>query len=300
MSLEPILLAPEEAIAEVHPYRRVWRTSWAEVWLLAGVVLAVWALTAFGALPEDVRDVRLKAALALWPLALWLAISYRGERRAPQPRPYILGTLVLGALVASGVAVHLDAQLFRPDEWLPKEGFFGRVLGYTLTVGFAAAFLKYLALRYSIWPAHIHQRQDGIAYGLAVSLGFATVYNLRFALLTEATLSATALRVASNTYPHLAAGAVLGFFLAELIVGRVPIFWLPFGLLFTAWLSGVHYGFRAIAIVGGLSTASAGSSPIRGFFLALGMVAAVYLSTAFIIANADARARHVVTRREAL
>ena len=300
MSFEPILLAPEEAIAEVHPYRRVWRTSWAEVGLLAVVVLAIWALTAFGALPADLRDVRLKAALALWPLLLWLAISYRGERRAPQPRPYILGTLVLGALVASGVAVHLDEQLFRPDEWLPKEGFFGRVLGYTLTVGFTAAFLKYLALRYSIWPAHMHTRQDGVAYGLAVSLGFATVYNLRFAVLTDATLSATALRVAAHVYPHLATGAVVGFFLAELIVGRVPIFWLPFGLLFAAWLGGLHYAFRAIAIVGGLSTAGAGSNPIRGFFLALGLVAAVYLSMAFIIANADARARHAVARREAL
>ena len=81
--------------------------------------------------------------------------------------------------------------------------------------------------------------------------------NLRFALFTDATLLATALRVASITLPHLAVGAIIGFFLAELWIGRTAIFWLPAGLGIAAFISGAHYAFRAIAIT------AAPASPTR-------------------------------------
>ena len=300
MSFEPILLAPEREVEEVYPYRRVWRTSWQEITALTGITALIWVLAdLLDVLPNTSAPLP-RVGIALLPLALFLWYSYRIEVRVPQPRHHLLALAILGMLAANGVAVPLEERLFQPDRWLPLVGFFSRALGYAFTIGFTAAFLQYLVLRYSIWPSRIRQRQDGVAYGLAVALGFALVYNVRAALLPDVTLVATALRVASYTFSYLAMGALVGFFMAELIMGRVPIFWLPFGLFFTALISGLYYAFRAVAIVGGLSIAGTGSSPVRGLGLAFGLVAIVYLITAFIIDNADTRAAHAIGRRQAL
>jgi RsiW-degrading membrane proteinase PrsW (M82 family) len=301
LSFEPILLAPEEVAEEIYPFRRVWRTSWIEAVLLALVVLAIALLAGpLGLIPAALRDPLPKIGLAVLPLGLWLAISYGGERRAPQPRPALLGVLVLGALLANGVAVPLEERLFQTDRWLPAASFFGRAIGYAATIGFAGEFLKYTALRYTIWPEYIHQRLDGIAYGLAVSLGYATVLSLRVALDADVTLAATALRVASITFSQVALGAVLGFFLAELAIGRTTVFWIPSGLLLTALLSGLYYAFRGIAIVGGLSVTGTGSAPVRGLLLAFGLLALMYASVAFIVESADTRMRLQTGRRDTL
>ncbi len=301
MSFEPILLAPEEAVEEIYPFRRVWRTSWIEALLLALAVLAIALLAGpLGLIPAALRDPLPKIGVALLPLGLWLAVSYASERRAPQPRPHLLSVLVLGALLANGVAVPLEERLFQIDQWLPGAGFFARAFGYAATIGFAGEFLKYAALRYTIWPEHIHQRLDGIAYGLAVSVGFATVFSLRFALDLDVTLSATALRVASITFSQAALGALLGFFLAELAIGRTTVLWMPSGLLLTGLLSGLYYAFRGIAIVGGLSVTGTGSAPLRGLMLAFGLLALMYASVAFIVESADTRMRLQGGRRETL
>jgi hypothetical protein len=301
LSFEPILLAPEAEEEPVYPYRRVWRTSWLEVGTL---FLAATFIYAFGSvlevLPADSRSPRLKLGIALLPFLAWLVFSYRGERRALQPRHGLIGMAILGALVANGVAIPLGEHLFMTERWLPTAGFFGRVIGYTLTLGFTAEFLKYAVLRYVAWPERFQQRLDGIAYALAVSIGYAMVFNVRAALVSDMTLIATALRVASITFSHLATGLIMGFFLAELRIGRPPIFWLPLGLFIASFLSGLYYAFRGVAIVGGLNVESTASSPIRGLALAFGLVAVMFVSFAFVIENADARMEALTGRRYTL
>jgi len=301
VSFEPIVLAPEQIAEEIFPYRRVWRTAWLEVALLALIVLTVWALSdLLGVIDPATRTAPIKIGLALVPLFAWLFISYWTERRAPIPRPHLVGLLALGALSASGIMLPLEQSVFTPDRWLPTAGFFGRVLGYTFTLGVTAEFTKYLVMRYTVWPRFFTQRTDGIAYALAVSVGFATVLNLRFALQPEPTVSAVALRIASITFSQVGVGVIMGFFLAELHIGRVPVFWLPMGLFLASFLSGLYYGFRGIAIVGGLSVEGDGSAPIRGFFLALGVVILLFPSLSFIIQNADARMEALTGRRGTL
>lgn len=301
MSFEPILLAPQEEAEEIYPYRRVWRTSWLEVSLLLVTVLLIFLLTnLFGVLPSDLRAPLPKVAIALLPLVAWLLFSYWGEQRALQGRHGLIGLLILGGLVANGITVPLEEHLFRPDQWLPTAGFFGRVLGYAFTIGFTGEFLKYAAIRYTVWPERITQRLDGVAYALAVSLGYAITFNLRFALFSDATLLATALRVASVTFSQLALGVVLGFFLAELAIARVQVFWIPLGLSVASLLNGLYYAFHGVAIVGGLSVEGTGASPVRGLALAFGLVAATFMTFAFLIANADARMEALTGRREAL
>jgi len=301
LSFEPILLSPEEEAIEIYPYRRVWRTSGFEVGVLLAAVLLIFLLTdVLQVLPTSLRDPLPKVGIAVLPLAAWFLFSFRGERRALSPRPALLRVLVLGILVANAIAIQLEERLYRPEEWLPGSGFFGRVLGYMLTVGITAEFLKYAVLRYTVWPSCFRQRLDGIAYALAVSLGYAIVYNLRFALYTDATLVATALRVASITFSQLGVGVIIGFFLAELRISRPPIFWLPVGLMLAALLSGLYYGFRSITIVSGLNVGATASSPIRGLALALGLVVLMFSIFAFIIESADARMEALTGRRHTL
>ncbi len=223
------------------------------------------------------------------PLLAWFAISYRGERNALEPRAGILGVMILGALVANGVAIPLEERLFTPDRWLPSSSFFGRVFGYMFTIGFTIEFLKYAILRYTVWPREFRQRLDGIAYALAVSQGFAVMVNLRVALDPDTTLLATTLRVASITYSHLAIGLIVGVFLAELRLGKQPIFWMPMGLLFAAFLEGLYFAFRSLSIVGGLKIGSTASSPVRGLLLAVGLISLMYLILSFLIESADSR-----------
>jgi len=301
LSFEPILLAPEEEPVEVYPYRRVWATTWLEVIVLFLVTALIYVGTYFiGLLPVTLRDPNGRLALALLPLGAWLLFSYRGERRALQPREHLLSVLILGALAANAIAVPLTERVFVPDRWLPEQGFFGRVLGYAFTAGFAAEFLKYAVLRYTVWTGHFRQRRDAIAYALAVSLGFASVLNVQYALDSNATVVATGLWIASNTFAHLATGTVVGFFLGELRTARPAVIWMPAGLLMAAVLSGVHYGFRGIAIVSGLGVGATASRPIGGLLLSFAFVAAILVIFAFLIQSADERQEAVAGRRELL
>lgn len=300
MSFEPIMLAPEEEAQELYPYRRVWRTAGLEVGTLLLVTAGLLGADMFGFGLTGLPQLPLKLGVAMLPLLVWFAFSYRGERRAQIPRSGLVGVLIVGALVANAIAVPLEETVFTPERWLPRQGFFGRLLGYMFTMGFTAEFLKYLVLRYMVWPQRFYQRLDGVAFALAVSVGYALVYNVRFALYTDASLVATALRVCSVTYSHLAVGLVVGFFLAELRISRPPVFWLPAGLFAAAFLSGLYYAFRGIAVSGGLSVFSAGSHPVRGLALALGLVVVTFVSFAFIIESMDARMEALTGRRQAL
>ena len=285
-----IPLAPVEEQEEFYPYRRVWRTSWFEALVVFGVVAVLVVLSDFlGVLPSTSREPLFKLGLALLPVAAWFFFSYVGEQRVLEPRTGLLGVLVLGALVASGIIIPLEEQVFGSERWLAEVPFFGRVSGYMLTVGFASEFLKYVVLRYSVWPGRFTQRLDGIAYALAVSTGFALVFNLDAALTADATVLATAYRVASITFSNLAVGVIMGFFLAELQIGRVPVFWIPLGLVIAALIRGLYFAFRGVAIVGGLQVGATASSPWRGLLLAMGLLSVMYTVVSFVISNADAR-----------
>lgn len=301
MSFDPILLTPEAQQEDIYPFRRVWRTSSIEAIILFVVVAAIYVATAFaGVAPPSALEQPGKIGLALLPLGTWMVFSYWGERRALQPREGMLGMVVLGALAASGAAIPLEESLFVPDRWLPNQGFFGQVLGYMFTLGFSAEFLKYAVMRYSIWPRQFNQRLDGVAYAMAVATGFALVLNLRIALDIDVTLQATALRVASITLSHVAIGVIAGAFLAELKIGRPPIFWVPMGLLIAAAVSGLYYAFRNVAVVGSLSIASTGYAPLRGLLLAGGLMIVVYAISAFVIESADTRMEALTGRRQTI
>lgn len=277
---------------EIYPYRRVWRTANLEALLLFTATVAVLLATRFAPFPPNADLRRLFAVgFALLPLALWLLITYRAERRAPQPRQRLFTVLILGALVASGVALPLTGQFLQVDDWLPTADGLTRLIGYFLAVGIVQEFLKYAVMRYSIWPGAFQTRQDGVAYAIATSIGYATALNLHFAFSGDYAPGATALRITEITLAHVAISPIMGYCLAELRQPMVSVLLVPGGLLLSAALAGFAIVFRGGLVVGGVAPGSTGSSIVFGLGMAVILMALLFSSMGFIINSADVRDR---------
>ena len=277
------LLSAEEDVDEIYPYRQVWQTLIIEMVLLFALMIGIIFAIQFGVV-EDRYVGLLETGMVFAPLGLFILFTIRGERRALQPRSGLLTTVLISGIVANGVGVPLVNLIFTPEQWLPESGFFTRIFGYMLTVGVTAEFLKYAVVRYTVWPNAFSMRVDGIAYGVAAALGYATVFNLRDILLEQPTLSAGTFQVVTVVYWHISIGAILGYFLAELAIGQPSLIWLPLGLFFASFLNGIYAAFRGIAIVGGL-----GNRAIGGVLVITGFSIVVLGIMSFLIDSADRR-----------
>ncbi len=285
------LLSPPSPREDVYPYRRVWRTTAYETGILIAGALAV---NLVGSLLDVHLDVRQRplvtALLALMPLALWLLFSYRGEQRARRPRKGLLPILVVSILAANAATTPFVDEVIAPETWLSTASGLVRILGYTLTVGLAFEFSKYLILRVMAWPKRFERRIDAVAYSLVVSLAFATVLNLRFALLDGGGQpGAAALRIVSTVLVQQAAGLVVAYRLMVLKFGTPRLFSLALSLLAGSFLIGFHTAFRAGLTVGSFGVGATGNTPLLGFGFSVAFGVAVFALFAFLIATAEAR-----------
>jgi protease PrsW len=293
VSFEPILLTPQKEQKEVYPFGRVWRAALIEV----GVLLLVTAATALVIrfVPLRLGDSQRRViglGYALLPFALWVLLAYGGERRSLQPRSRLFTVAILSALAANAIGLPLVERLFAVSEWLTTAPGTTRIVGYMLTVGITQEFLKYAAIRYSVWPGCFRIRSDGIAYAMAAAIGYATVTNLNFAFDVTATPATYALRIAETTLSQFAIGTIVGYFLSELKLTRnTGIFWLPGGLLLAALLTGLSIVFRGGLVVGGISATATGSNALQGLGVAVFLVVALFSTFYFLITNADERAQ---------
>ncbi len=277
------LISPEEAPKEVYPYHRVWRSVTLVMAAVVGMVVVVYLGVLVGIL-RDVRSRNWGLLLILVPVGVYLIEAVRGEQRSQRPREGLFTVALFSALLANGVGVPLIDSFFKPHEWLSDAGFFNRVLGYTLTVGVSAEVLKYIAIRYTVWPRRFRIRMDGIAYSFASAIGYATVINLHLVFGNEATVTANALRIGINFISQVGFGTVMGFFIAELALHRAPALFLPAGLFLGAFISGLYIAFRAVASGSGFNV-----QLISSLLLALGFAGAVMISVNFLIETAENR-----------
>ncbi len=289
MTSQPYLLTPQREASEGNQSRRVWRTAWLEALLL----LTITAALVFGArllalrLPADLERA-FSFAYALLPLGLWLGISYAAERRALQPRRNLIAVVMLGGLVASGVAVPLSA-IFAAEEWLSTASGLDRIIGYTLTTGIVHEFLKYAVLRYSVWRTEFNTRLDAVAYAIAAAIGFATALNIHFALNNVLSLPSAALRMTEITLAQVAISPILGFVLYELRKPNVFVLTPTLGLLIAALLNALTIVIRAGLIVSGLSRTSTSNNAIYGLGMAVFIVVVLFSALSFLVRAADER-----------
>src|SRR5688500_13235204 len=92
--------------------------------------------------------------LAGIPAALWLGFFYLQDRHEPEPKDFVIGVFVIGALIAAPLSDFVIYQL-APPEPLAQQGLSpfsaDRILHATLVIGLAQELCKYVVVRYTIY-----------------------------------------------------------------------------------------------------------------------------------------------------
>ncbi|MDW8172497.1 MAG: hypothetical protein RML73_08430 [Anaerolineae bacterium] len=205
-------------------------------------------------------------ALALLPAALWMIFSRLAEERVLRPRQQLTTTFVMGALVAGAVGMPILDKVVRAEDWLPLQSVVNRIIGYTATLGIVQEALKFAVMRYMVWTAYTQTRADMVAYGAAVAVGWATAFNLRFALDNLAQIDVMALQVLSATTLSIGASLIVGHGLAQTwLLERPNILLLPASLLSSALVVGLGTSLGSSLANATLRIQGAAARPLLSF-----------------------------------
>lgn len=260
-----------------HGRGHFWQTGWVLVAALVGFVLLVVGIDRF-VHPGLEGNLLIAAGLviALVPAAIWLIFFYVQDRLEPEPKRYVVGVFILGALLASAIGTPVVNELFRVKEWLYDSPML-QLVGGILIIGFSQEFLKYAAVRYTLFDSvEFDERIDGVIYGTAVGLGYATMLNIHYVLSNAGVdLSVGVIRVVITALAQASFAGIVGYFLAQEKFEGKPMWWMPCGLALAAGLNGLFVFVRDLATVRGLQF-----NPWNGLILAT-LIALIILAALF-------------------
>jgi protease PrsW len=179
--------------------------------------------------------------LALIPAGLWMAFFYAQDRLEPEPCHYVVLVAALGALVAV-VGQWIIQGLFRVQDWMGHDRT-TEILASILVIGFVQEFMKYAAVRSSVYySSEFDARIDGIVYGTAAGLGYATYLNIATVFggggITTTELTALVVRMVVVALSQASFGGIVGYFIARTKFDDEPAWWMPTGLALAACLNG--------------------------------------------------------------
>lgn len=229
--------------SKVTPVKR--KSLWASN-LITLVFLGIFLLVCFGIellvkpVFSPVGLLVTGAVMSLVPAILWLAFFYRQDRLEPEPKEMVLEVFILGGLLAAAIGIPLVNNLFNISSWL-FSGFWVNLLGAILVIGFSQEFLKYAAVRFSIYESsEFDERTDGIIYATAAGLGFATVLNISFVVSSGGVnLGMGAVRIVLTALAQASFAGITGYFLGKDKLDHKPAWWVPVGISLAAVLNGV-------------------------------------------------------------
>lgn len=230
-------------------------------------------------LPTDLSRgalIVLGIIVALVPALLWLAFFYQQDRREPEPKKHIFQVFILGALLAQAIGIPLVRQVFNVGQWLYTD-LWTHLIGSILVIGFVQEFLKYAAVRYSIFGAsEFDERVDGVIYATAAGLGFATMLNFDYVVSRGGVdLGIGVIRVTITALAHASIAGVMGYFLGQAKFEHTPPYYVPSGLALAAVLNGLFFWAQDLVTVQGLRI-----NPWYGLALAV-VIALVVLAVVF-------------------
>ncbi len=178
--------------------------------------------------------------VALVPAVIWLFVFYKQDRLEPEPKQYVLGIFILGGLLAAAIGQPIIQDSFRIQEWSGHSWVIS-ILGSIFIAGFIQEFLKYAAVRYSIYySSEFDERVDGIIYAAAAGLGYATVLNLQYVIGNAGVnLGIGVILITVNALAQASFAAICGYFLGRAKFEEMGPLWLPAGLTTAAVLNGI-------------------------------------------------------------
>lgn len=265
----------------IHERKHVWRDEILLIVVMCVFVGIVYALD--GALkPQFTPSTLLLTGvfLALVPAFIWLVFFYLQDRAEPEPKGFVLGVFALGALFASGVGIPVVEGLFRVSHWLYTDTL-SKIIGGILVVGFTQEYLKYAAVRYSIYNSdEFDEPTDGVIYATAAGLGYATVLNINFVVSNGGVdLGAGVIRMAVVALAQAAFSGITGYFLGRAKFESEPIWWMPLGITLAAIFNGVFTWLQVIVTQPSI-TLSGSTTPT---WMGLVLAAVVALTTTGVI-----------------
>jgi RsiW-degrading membrane proteinase PrsW (M82 family) len=267
----------------------LWRTGLAYI---VGQVVFVLIIVAFVALLKPTLTgwtlVAAGLVLALIPALTWLVFFYQQDRLEPEPKGYILGVFVLGALLAQAVGIPLLEDVFDVRRWLPLSPW-GNLLGSVLVVGFTQEFLKYAAVRYSVYSTtEFDERVDGVIYGTAAGLGYSVMLNIHYVIGSGGVnLQAGIIRIIVTALAQASFSGLTGYFLGRAKFEDEPVWWLPAGIALAATLNGLFAYVRGELTSTGLDLAGGGFNPWPGLVLAAVVAAVTFAVLFYLIRRAN-------------
>ena len=245
----------------IYNRKGVWRTAIAAVVALLIFVAAVVILDLVFK-PQLSGGILILTGLilALVPAALWLVFFYQQDRLEPEPVGNVVRMFVIGLALAGAIGVPITDQLFAVQNWLYRDTLTTWV-GSIFITGGVAAFIIYATVRYFMFDEpEFDERTDGVVYATAAALGYATFLNLQFILASGgARLGTGEIFVAEVALAFAAFGGLLGYFLGRAKLEQDPIWWLPLGLVLTAFLGGLFVVLRGQLDPGSITFAGRGS-----------------------------------------
>lgn len=264
------------------------RSIWASgVVQIVGVLVFVGIVAGIVSLTDLTLDgaalVGAGVIMALIPALLWLAFFYQQDRLEPEPKKFVLAVFVLGGLLANAVAIPVVRDLFQVQEWMPRS-VAANILGSILVIGFVQEFLKYAAVRYSVYLSpEFDERIDGVVYGTAAGLGFATMLNIHYVTANAGVdLSIGVILIAVTTLAQASFAGISGYFLGRAKFEQEPAWWLPLGVTIAALLNGLFTYLRGEIVTVGLSY-----RPLNGLILATVVALVTFVVLFYLMRRAN-------------
>lgn len=267
----PRLITPPREEEEIYPYRRAWRSIFIETGTVMGMMVVIFVLVNFLGLGIPV-EFRLYSNifLAISPTILWLLFSRVPENDVIEPRRRLLTTFTVTALVANAIGIPLINTVFEPSAWLPLQSGANRILGYMLTVGILQEFLKYLVLRYIVWPDYYRIRTDALAYGAATATAYAMVISLNFVLANPTAASdVVMMRVFAVLSVQVVGSIIIAFGLSETLFSDALSFFMPMMIILASLLAGVAIALRSSFLNATLSLTVSAQKEIFGLLFSV-------------------------------
>lgn len=267
----PRLITPPREEEEIYPYRRAWRSIFIETGTIMGMMVIIFVLVNFLglAIPVEFR-LYSNILLAISPTVLWLLFSRVPENDVIESRRRLLTTFTVTALVANAVGIPLINAVFEPNSWLPLQSSVNRILGYMLTVGILQEFLKYLVLRYIVWPDYYRIRTDALAYGAATATAYAMVINLNYVLANPAAASdVVMMRVFAVLSIQIVGSVIVAFGLSETLFSDALSFFMPMMIMLAALLAGVAITLRSSFLNASLGLSVSAQAEIFGLLFSV-------------------------------
>lgn len=288
----------DPAQAEAYSFLPVWRRLTLQLALLTAFMCLIVALDEVFQPRFDAQIERvISLALVALPLILWLLVSVLPEYRVARPRRRLLGVAVVSALTASAIGLPLAQDFFRVDEWLPLQSVIARILGYSLSAGIVDAGLKFVALRYLIYPRGLRVRGDAVAYAFAGAIGYSAFMSLALIWQLAPKWDIAAIYLLSNLAIQFASSMFIALGIAESYFSDAYPLVLPLNIVAAAFSSGLLMALIGGFLSGPLGTAGNSDRPL--FAIAL-LVAALSLTAGivyFLYANAERREREAYMSR---